>query len=93
MFVLSVTFYLNIIVKWTVNARIDGRSVFKDPLVCVAPPPIFQISNKHPLFTKGLFLINIIIQPKILKPRAVTKASTLNVLKFTLYNIDMLQDI
>ena len=54
--------------------------------------PISQISNKHPLSTKGLFLINI-IQPKNLKPRAFTKASTLNAIKSNLYNIDMLQDI
>ena len=93
MFVLSVTLYLNIFAKCIVNARIDGRSLFKDPLVCVAPPPISQISNKHPLSIKGLFLINTIIQPKNLKPRAFTKTSTLNVIKFNLYNIDMLQDI
>ena len=82
MFVLSVTLYLNIIVKCIENSRIDGRSLFKDPIVCVAPSSISQISNKHPLSPKGLFLINIIIQPKNLKPRAVTKASTLNVIKF-----------
>ena len=90
MFVLSVTLYLNIVVKCIVNARMDGRLLFKDTLVCVAPSPISQISNKHPLSIRGLFLINTIIQPKNLKPRAFTKASTLNVTKFNLHNIDML---
>ena len=93
MFVLSVSLYLSIIVKCIINARIDERSLFKDPFVYVTPPPISQISNKHPLSIKGLFLINIIIQPKNLKPRAFTKASTLNVIKFSLHNIDMLQNI
>ena len=37
--------------------------------------------------------MNIIIQPKNLKPRSFTKASTLNVIKYNLYNIDMLRDI
>ena len=81
MFVLLVTFYLNI-VKCIVNSQIDGRSLFKDLLVCVTPPPISQISNKHPLSIKGLFLVNILIQPKNLKPRTFTKASTLNAIKF-----------
>ena len=93
MFALLVTLYLNIIVKCILNARIDGRSLFKDTLVCVAPSPMSQISNKHPLSIKGLLLINIIIQPKNLQTRAFTKASTLNVIKFNLYNIDMLQDV
>ena len=93
MFVLLVTLYLNIIAKCIVNARIDSRSLIKDPLAYVGPPPISQISNKYPLSIKGLFLINKIIQLKNLKPRAFTKASTLNVIKFDLYNIDMLQDI
>ena len=92
MFVLSVTLYLNIIVKRIVNGRIDGWSLLKDTLVWVVPPPIAQLSNKHALSIK-LFLINTIIQPKNLKPRVFTKASTLNVIKFNLYNIDMLQDI
>ena len=92
MFVLLVTLYLNI-VKCIVNAQIDGRSLFKDLLVCVTPPPISQISNKHPLSIKGLFLVNILIQPKNLKPRTFTKASTLNAIKFNLCNIDMLQGI
>ena len=90
MFVLPVTLYRNVIVKCIVNARIDGRSLFKATLVCVAPSPISKISNKHPLSIKGLFLVNIIIQPKNLKLRAFTKANTLNVIKFNLYNIDML---
>ena len=87
MFVLLVTLYLNI-VKCILNAQIDGRSLFKDLLVCVTPPPISQVSNKHPLSIKGLFLVNILIQPKNLKPRTFTKAS-----KFNLCNIDMLQGI
>ena len=93
MFVFSVTLYLNIIVNCIVNAQIDGRLLFKDTLVCVAPSPISQTSKKHPLSIKGLFLINIIIQPKNLKPRAFTKASTLNVIKFSLHNIDILRNI
>ena len=93
MFVLLVTLYLNITVKCIVNTPIDGRWLFKDTLVCVAPYPISQIPNKHLLSIKGLFLVNIIIQPKNLKPKAFTKASTLNVIKLNLYNIDMLQGI
>ena len=93
MFVLSVTLYLNFIVKCIVNARTDGRLLFKDTLVCVVPFPISKISNKHPLSIKGLFLVNIIIQPKNLKRRTFTKASTFNVIKLNLYNIDILQDI
>ena len=73
--------------------RTDGRLLLKDTLACVGPSPTSQMSNKHPLSIKGLFLINIIIQPKNLKPTAFNNASTLNVIKFNLYNIDMLQDI
>ena len=57
------------------------------------PSPNITNIKKDPLSIKGLFLINIIIQPENLKPRAFTKASTLNVIKLNLYNIDMLQDI
>ena len=57
--------------------------------------PSSNITNikRDPLSIKGLFLINIIIQPENLKPRTFTKASTLNVIEFNLYNIGILQDI
>ena len=85
---LSVTLYLNINVKCIINDQIDGRLLFND-----SPLTILEISNKHPVPIKGLFLINIIIQRRNLKSMAFTKVSALNVTKLNLYNIDMLQDI
>ena len=94
MFVLSVTLYLNIVVKCIINARIDGQLLLKDtPCMCSPSPNVTNMKKKHPLSIKGLFLINIIIQPENLKPRTFTKASTLNVIEFNLYNIGILQDI
>ena len=65
---------------------------FKTPLYVWPLTQYPKYKKKHPLSIKGLFLINTIIQPKNLKLRVFTKASTLNVIKFNLYNIGMLQD-
>ena len=59
--------------------------------MCGLSPNITNIKRKHPLSTKGFFLINTIIESKNLKPRAFTKGSILNLIKFNIYNINMLQ--
>ena len=63
----------------------------KTPLYVWPLPQYHKYQKKQPPSIEGLFLINTVI-PKNLKPRAFTKASTLNLIKFNLYNIDMLQD-
>ena len=63
----------------------------KTPLYVWPDPQYHKYKKKHPLSIKGFFLINTIIESKNLKPRAFTKGSILNLIKFNIYNINMLQ--